>query len=189
MNNLIVIGAGGHGKSVAEVVHLQKKLNIIGFLDDSYPEKSHVGDYPILGNTKDLSMYRPLADHVIIAVGNNVLREKLLYSALNNGFQIATIIHPSAIISSQSQIGRGVTIMAGSIIGTDVVIGDGVIINSGTIVDHDCHLLDFCHLGIGVNVAGGAKIGRTAWIKAGSSLGYNVRIEDFAVVDVGTSLI
>ena len=188
MKCLLIVGAGGHGRSVAEAALAAGNFDTFGFIDDAAEKVKQVWDYPVWGTTDDLAGYRPHADFAIVALGNNALREKLCKQLQATGFELATIIHPRAIVSPRSGIGPGTAIMAGAIIGTEARLGTGVIVNSGAIVDHHAQVDDYGHLGVNACMAGGAILGRGAWIQAGSALGYGVKVEEYAILPPGTGL-
>ena len=173
-NKLLIIGAGGHGRSVAEAVLAANQFEIVGFVDDHW--SADIFRFPVLGVTADLALLSDTASHVIVAIGNNGLRQQLCQQVLSFGFQLATIIHPKAIVSPSAVIDSGVTIMAGAIVGTEAKLGVGVIVNCGAVVDHHAKVEDFGHLGVNACMAGGSVLGTGAWMQAGSSLGYGVTI-------------
>lgn len=185
MRRLMIIGAGGHGRSVAEAVLLGKEYALAGFVDDSWPDSSAVWEYPILGNTADPALSFKHADSAIIAIGNNGVRAKLQNSLVESGMHIATIIHPKAMVSPRAVIGAGSTIMAGAVVGTEAVLGLGVIVNGGAVVDHHCRVGDFAHLGVNTSMAGGSVLGDGAWMQAGAALGYRVEIAPGDVIGPG----
>ena len=170
---LLIVGAGGHGRSVAEAALACGTFTLSGFLDD---KATNVWEFPVFGGTQEVAAWRTVADVAIVAVGNNLFRQKAQKNLMAAGFKLATIIHPSALISSRAEIGVGSAIMAGAIIGTEVKIGQGVIVNSGAVVDHNCVVEDFGHLGVAAAMAGGCFLGEGAWMQAGSALGYGVKV-------------
>lgn len=184
INKLLIVGAGGHGRSVAEAILLNSatKFVIAGFVDDSWPTNDQVWDFPILGDTLNFDQYLVQAKNAIVAIGNNKLREKLQSRLVNAGFNVVTIIHPQAIVSPRAKIGIGSTIMAGAIVGTESQLGEGVIVNSGAVVDHHCEIANYGHLGVGTAMAGGSRLGKGAWLHAGNALGYGGVIEDWMIV-------
>ncbi|WP_081651599.1 NeuD/PglB/VioB family sugar acetyltransferase [Cupriavidus sp. WS] len=188
MKSLLIVGAGGHGRSVAETVLAGHVFNLVGFVDDAAPGLAKVWDWPVIGTTASLERYRSKADAAIVAIGNNSLREILFDRLVDLGFELPTLIHPGAIVSSRAVIGAGSVIMARAVVGTEAHLGAGVIVNSGAVVDHHCHVGDFGHLGVNAAMAGGAMLGRAAWMQAGSVLGYGVRVEDGAVLVPGRAL-
>jgi len=188
MKSILVIGAGGHGRSIAEAILMSKDSKLVGFVDDSVPPASLVLGYPVLGTSDDLEICRAYADYGIVAVGNNGFRCKMTHQLVEIGFSLVSVIHPSAVVSPRAVIGPGSAIMAGAIVGTEAVLGMGVIVNSGAVVDHHCQVADFGHLGVNVSMAGGARVGRGAWVQAGSALGYGVAVADGVVLNPGTAV-
>lgn len=184
VDKLIIVGAGGHGRSVAEAVisNAVSEFELIGFLDDSWPNNRFIWNFPILGDTSDLRAYIRYADKAIVAIGNNKLRAELQERLIKVGFSLVTIKHSRAVVSPSALIGVGSAVMAGAVIGTEANLGMGVIVNSGAVIDHHCNVGDYGHLGVGVAMAGGSRLGRGAWLQAGSSLGYGGVIEDWVTV-------
>lgn len=188
MKRLLIVGAGGHGRSLAEAVLAAGKYKLAGFVDDAAQSLQHVWDLPVFGDTADLARYRQYADAAVVAVGNNCLREELQQRLYAAGFELATVVHPKAIVSPRAVIGPGSAIMAGAIVGTEAQLGAGVIVNCGAVVDHHCRVEDFGHLGVNAGMAGGAVLGHGAWMQAGSILGYGVKVEAEVVLKPGTAL-
>lgn len=188
MLRLIIVGAGGHGRSVAESVLAGGKFRVVGFLDDAFPGLSQVRDFPVLGGIADFSRLLDCADAAIVAIGNNQLRKEVCRRLRNAGLELATVIHPRAIVSPSAIIGTGSAIMAGAIVGTEAVLGKGVIVNCGAVVDHHCKVEDFGHLGVNAAMAGGSVLGEGAWMQAGSALGYGVTVDAAMVLAPGEAV-
>lgn len=129
-----------------------------------------------MGPLCDAYEHRELAEAAIVAIGNNRLREEVHTRLRNAGFDLATVVHPRAVVSPSAVTGEGCAIMAGAVIGTQANLGDGVIVNCGAVVDHHCRVDDFAHVGANATMAGGAVVGRGAWMQAGSAIGYGVRL-------------
>jgi len=184
VDKVVIVGAGGHGRSVAEAILLNAigQLVIAGFIDDSWPTNDNVWGYPILGDTSNLNQYAVHAETAVVAIGNNTVREELQSRMVKAGFNMVTIIHPQAIVSPRAKIGSGSTIMAGAIVGTESQLGEGVIVNSGAVVDHHCEVGNYGHLGVGTAMAGGSRLGVGAWLHAGNALGYGEVATDWTVV-------
>ena len=185
---LLIVGAGGHGRSVAEAVLAAGVYEVAGFVDDAAPGLAQVGGYPVLGTTNDVSANRTHADAAIVAIvaiGNNALREALCHRLVGAGFELATVVHPRAIVSPSAVVGLGSAIMAGAVVGTDARLGFGVIVNCGAVVDHDAQVHDYGHLGVNACMSGGSALGRSAWMQAGSALGYGVKVADGVVLPPG----
>jgi len=172
MINLIVIGAGGHGRSVAEAAALSGEFRVVGFLDDAYDIGEIVLGVPVLGAIATMHQY--CDKHFIVAIGNNIKRQQLMCQ-LDHTI-LATVVHPRAFVSPRAVLGKGSAVMAGAIVGTEALLGLGVIVNSGAVVDHHAIVGDYGHLGVNACMAGGSVLGAGAWMQAGSALGYGVKI-------------
>lgn len=180
LNRLVIIGASGHGKVIADVAVKCGYKDIV-FLDDSENVKECVG-FPVIGKVLDA---KNMEDEKIVAIGNAEIREKI-QSQLSN---LVTLIHPSAVVSRRVKIGEGTVIMAGAVINSDVVIGKGCIINTGASVDHDCKLEDFVHVSVGAHVAGTVSIGKKTWVGAGATVSNNVSICDNCMIGAGAVVV
>ncbi|WP_431796730.1 NeuD/PglB/VioB family sugar acetyltransferase [Cupriavidus metallidurans] len=188
MNRLLIFGGGGHGRSVAEAVIAAGRYRLVGFVDDAVPAPACIRDWPVLGSTADLGRCRDLADAAIVAIGNNDVRKKLHESLHAAGFELAIVIHPAATVSPSALMGAGSAIMAGAIVGTEARLGEGVIVNCGAVVDHDCQVGDFGHLSVNASMAGGAILGRRAWMQAGAVLGYGAQLAAGSVLAPGQAV-
>lgn len=191
---LLILGAGGHGRSVAEAAQLSGAFDVSGFLDDGLPVgqtvlmSSILGTIGGLGRVDYLRRYRTACDQAIVAVGNNAVRENLMQHLIDMDFDLATVIHPRAFVSPSAVVGMGSAVMAGAIVGTEAHLGIGVIVNCCAVVDHHGKVGDFGHLGVSACMAGGSILGRNAWIQAGCALGYGVEVPAAAVLRPGTAL-
>lgn len=179
---LLIVGAGGHGRSLAETAELSGQFEVVGFLDDSMPTGESALGHLVLGSVADMAQNISVCDQAIVAIGNNAVREKLTQQLSNIGFALATVLHPRAIVSPSAMVGRGSTVMAGAIVGTEARLGIGAIVNCGAIVDHQATVEDFGHLGVNASMAGGTVLGHGAWLQAGAALGYGVVVKAGAVI-------
>jgi sugar O-acyltransferase (sialic acid O-acetyltransferase NeuD family) len=186
---LLIVGAGGHGRSVAEAVLMAGQFNLVGFLDDgAFARGEVVWGLPVLGTAAAFQNYVNQATHAIVAIGNNVLRQKLFAQLQAAGFELANVIHPKAMVSSCAQLGAGVAVMAGAIVGTEATLGQGAIVNCGAVVDYHAQVHEFGHLGVNACMAGGSVLGRLAWMQAGSAIGYCVQIAAGTLLNPGAAL-
>ena len=154
ITSLYIYGNGGHAKVVADIARINGYNDLI-FLDDVNGVKfsPKLPKYPI-----------------IIAIGNTIARERLQRLVVESGFELATLIHPSAIISTSVKIGTGSVVMPRAIINANSIIGDGVIINSGAI-------------------AGGVNIGERTWIGIGSSIIQGIKIKSDITIGAGSVVV
>ena len=182
---LLVLGAGGHGRSVAEAASLSGQFEVVGFLDDALPVGHIVMGRPVLGPLASWGAHAHLAQQAMVAIGNNTLRAALLEQLQEGGMGLATVVHPRAFVSSSATVGHASAIMAGAMVGTEARLGLGTIVNTGAVVDHHAVVQDFGHLGVNACMAGGSVLGRGAWMQAGSALAYGVHIEPGGVLKPG----
>ena len=181
---LIIIGAGGHGKVVADIAFLNGYQDI-SFLDDDASKKTN-GKYAVIGSIEDHKFFSNNADQEIdffVAIGNNKKREEII--RLLNKKNIVSLIHPTAVIDSSVIIGKGSVVMANVVVNADSVIGKGCILNTACTIDHECLLGDFVHISPGVNLAGNVTIGKNSWIGIGSSIINNINIQRDVIVGAG----
>ena len=185
---LLILGAGGHGKAVAEAALLSGKWQRVCFADDRWPELQETFGCPVVASSSTLADVVGTVDAAIAAVGNNALREQWLARLQECGLPLATVVHPAASVSSSAKLGVGSAVMALAMVGVDVRIGEGAIVNAHATVDHDAQLGDFAHLGVGVHLAGGVQVGARAWLQAGCCAGYRVVVAEGEVLAPGTVL-
>lgn len=180
VKRLVIIGASGHGKVIADIA-IRNGYEDIVFLDDDENVKECAG-FPVVGKTSEAEK---IAGDKIVAIGNPKIRERI-QEGLND---VVTLIHPDAVISRRVEIGEGTVIMAGAVINSDAVIGKGCIINTGASVDHDCRIGDYSHVSVGAHVAGTCEIGKKTWIGAGATVSNNVNIYGDCMVGAGAVVI
>lgn len=184
---LIIIGAGGHGKVIADIAFNMKRWENILFIDDTNQEKEILG-FPIVGSLKDTKKFIDDADF-FIAIGNNNFRSEIIIKLENQGASLATLIHPTAIIGMDVSIGSGTAVMAGVVINSSCSIGRGVILNTGSTIDHDCIVGDFTHISPGVNIAGTVNIGEKTWIGIGSTIRNNIKVGSEVIIGAGSIIV
>ncbi len=182
MNRLIIIGASGHGKVVADIAALNGYKDIV-FLDNDPEIKACVG-YPVLGPD---TMTSELDGDVFIAVGNAEIRKKLMER--DNGRSFPVLIHPSAVVAESAEIGAGSVVMAGAVINPGAQIGKGCIINTSSSVDHDCVVEDYVHISVGAHLSGTVVVGTGTWIGTGAIVSNNVNICGGCMIGAGAVVI
>lgn len=182
MNRLIIIGASGHGKVVADIATLNGYKDIV-FLDND-PEIKTCAGHPVLGPD---TMTSELDGNVFVAVGNAEIRKKLMERDANRNFPV--LIHPSAVVAKSAEIGAGSVVMAGAVINPGAQIGKGCIINTSSSVDHDCMVGDYVHISVGAHLSGTVVVGTGTWIGAGAIVSNNVDICADCVIGAGAVVI
>lgn len=180
MTGLWIIGAGGHGKVVADTAEACGYARI-AFLDRTWPERRENGRWPILGQPDR----QPEGD-MFCAIGRNDIRARLF--AVHGLEDSPVLADPRAVLSPSVQLGAGTLAVAGVVVNADARAGRGCILNTGCSVDHDCILGDFVHVSPGARLAGGVHVGDGTWIgigavvREGCRIGKNVMVAAGAVV-------
>lgn len=144
--NLLILGAGSHGREVRELAESLRVFRRIAFLDDAKPG--------VLGPCQHLERYVEQYPVAIPAVGNQALRMRWLAELARAGFILPVLIHPGTMVSSSAEIGCGTVICAQATVGAGAQIGRGCILSSGTTVDRDVKLADGTYIGCGQVVTG-----------------------------------
>lgn len=179
-NKLLIIGASGHGKVVADIAMKLNKWQTIAFLDDNKDIESSMG-IPVIGTSNEAFKY--INDYeIFVGIGNNSIRELVQLKLEAEGASIPNLIHPSAVIGEEVEIGSGTTIMAGAVINCCTNIGKGCIINTSATVDHDNEIGDFVHISPGVHIAGSVSIGKGTWLGIGSTVSNNIIVTGGCIV-------
>ena len=186
-DKLIIIGASGHGKVVADIAIKMNKWQSFAFLDDDESIKTSMG-LEVIGKTADAFTYKDEADF-FVAIGSNATREKIQEKLIEQGLNVVSLIHPSAIIGTDVEIGIGTAVMAGVVINSSTRIGKGCIINTSASLDHDNVIEDYVHISPGVKVAGTVKVGKGSWIGIGSVVSNNVNICSGCKVGAGAVVV
>jgi sugar O-acyltransferase (sialic acid O-acetyltransferase NeuD family) len=186
--DVLILGAGGHGKVVADILQCQD-IKSIGFLDDN-PKlwKTEYFGLPVLGPISDLHQYHPKG--IIAGIGSNKIRKKIVATieAEYNSLWV-NAVHPRATIAASVRLGYGVVIAAGAVVNADTIIGNHVVVNTSATVDHDCVIEDYVHVAPGAHLAGTIHVEEGALIGIGASVIPNLSIGSWAIIGAGASVV
>ena len=178
---MYLYGASGHAKVIIEILENSNKT-VKGIFDDN-ENIEQLLDYKVAPFSSGLN---PLADQLIISIGNNSIRKKISSSIdVNYG----TAVHPFTKISGRSKVGAGTVIMAGVVINADATIGKHCIINTNASVDHDCIIGDFVHISPNVALCGNVTVGEGTHIGAGTVIIPGVLIGKWCNIGAGSVVI
>ena len=189
MKRLAILGAGGHGRVVADAAEASGEWREIVFFDDAWPERKHSGPWPIVGNQAALLGQCGEFDGVLVGIGANRVRLANSQALSEAGARLATIIHPRATISRHASVEAGSVVFAGAVVNIGAHIGRACIINTAATVDHDCQLADGVHVSPGANLAGGVTVGTCSWIGANAGVRQQISIGAHAVIGVGAVVV
>jgi UDP-N-acetylbacillosamine N-acetyltransferase len=188
MENLIIIGAGGHGRVAADCARSMKAFSSIQFLDENFPERTTNLDWSIIGKSDEWSKYKKDAVF-FVAIGNNEQRMKLLSILKADNVKITNLIHPNATLSKTVEIGVGNCVFAHAVVNAATVIADGCIINTSATIDHDGKLNNGVHISPGANLAGQVEIGKLTWIGIGANVIQGISIAQNVIIGAGSTVI
>jgi UDP-N-acetylbacillosamine N-acetyltransferase len=191
LNEIVVIGAGGHARVVADVIRLMGELTIHGFIDQAADRRGEpfVGARIIGGDQELDDVLRSGVTHAAVAVGGNEARMRIGEELLQKGFRLPVLIHPSAIVAGDVVVGAGTLICAGCIINPATTVGRLAIINTAASIDHDCNIGDGVHIAPGAHLGGHVTVGEGTLIGLGASIKPSVRIGARVTVGVGAAAV
>ncbi|MFC2095269.1 acetyltransferase [Candidatus Bipolaricaulota bacterium] len=186
---IAIVGAGGHGRVAMECLELAMGTHdVASFFDDRWDEIGTIENAPVLGPIESLLQDQHYAN-VFVAIGNNVVRQKLLCQLVAAGKQILTIVHPHTMISPRAHLQEGVIAIAGTVVNRGAQVGRGAILNTLCSVGHDCLIKDFAQIAPGVNLGGAAIIGEGAFLGIGSKVVPEARIGAWSIVGAGSVVV
>lgn len=181
---VVIIGASGHGKVIADIILKSGDL-VVGFLDDNSDLGAEFTGFPVLGKVSEATNYQEYK--FVIAIGNSDIRERI---ANELGVAWYTAIHPTAVLSGIGvEIGEGTVVMANAVINSDAKIGRHCIINTAAIVEHDNRIEDFAHISVGAKLAGNVSVGRKTWVGIGAQVIQGKTIGAELLVGAGATVI
>ena len=166
MKKLLILGAGGYGKTVADLAAQLDRYEKIAFLDDGRTGEN------ILGTCSEFMMFADPDTHMYPAFGSNEIRMHWLEALASAGIMVPTLVHPRAYVSPRAVLGMGSVVLPMAVVNTGVTVEEGCIINIGALIDHDSVIE------AGVHLAPGAIVKAENRISSGSKIGSGVVIEN-----------
>ena len=181
MVDIVIIGAGGHAKVIADIIQKSGET-LVGFLDDN--ANGTVLGHQILGTLNDIKKYKDCM--FIIGIGDVFIRKTIAENYQLNWY---TAIHASACIGGEVEIGEGSVVMARAVINSSSTIGKHCIINTSSIVEHDNNIGDYAHLAPGSTLCGTVRVGSMAHIGAGATVKNNITICSHSIIGAGAVVV
>lgn len=185
IKKIIIIGASGHGKVVADIAS-KNGYRDIRFLDDDI-SKIYCGKYEVIGNIDSAVKYSDC--DFIVAIGNADIRCRILDALIINKLHVVKLVHPSVNIGDDVQIGIGTVVMAGAVINSSTKIRKGCIINTAATIDHDNYIDDYVHISVGSHLAGMVTIGKKTWVGIGAVVSNNISICNNCIIGAGAVVV
>lgn len=182
---LVVFGAGGHGKVVADMA-MDSGWHVAGFVDDD-PASAHIADLPlpVFGDRRWLLASAPVAFCCVVAVGDNQVRSAITRSLQAQGIEVVSVISSAARISRSVYIGTGTVVMPGAVVNAAARIGVGVIVNSEAVVEHDVQIGDYSHVSPNATLGGAVRVGEFTHIALRATVLPGVNIGSRSILGVG----
>lgn len=188
MNEIVLIGAGGHARSMADSIERAGAYRIKGFVDSRMDAR--LGRYARIGSDDDLLAIRAtgVEDAAICLgyLGHGRKRQDLFDMVKRMGFRLPTIVDPSAVLASDVEVGEGAFIGKAAIVNSAAMIGAMAIVNSGAVVEHDCIVGDFSHIAINASLCGECHVADAVLVGAGAVVLQGISIGSGAIVGAGS---
>lgn len=189
MPKLVIIGAGGHGKVVADAAQKMQCYDEIVFLDARFATLHSLLGFAVIGDDAMIPDLVSETCEFVVAIGDNRIRARIFQELVNLKARFAIIVHPSAQIGAGVTLNFGCVVFAGAVINPDTVIGQNVIVNTGAVIEHDCTVENHAHLAPGSTVTGGCRIGEGALFGASATAIPNKVIGKGSIIGAGAVVV
>lgn len=188
---IVIVGAGGHGKVILDILRAAGKYDAVGFVDSSADRAGKtIGGLPIFGPANVLpKLWQRGIRAAIVAIGDSRARQQYAAVLREQRFELINAIHPTASVSATATLGRNIVIAALAAVCTEARIDDSVILNTACVVDHECEVGEGSHICPGAHLAGRVRVGRSAWVGLGANVIQCLSIGDHATVGAGAAVI
>ena len=188
MDEIILVGAGGHTRSCIDVIELSRQFKIAGLIEKDEKNGQENLGYPILGTDYDLENLRQKYSHALVTVGQikfPATRIRLFQLLQELDYRLPLIVSPRAYISKHAQIGMGTIILHDAIVNANAKVGKNCIINNKALIEHDAIVGDHCHIATGAIVNGEVAIGNESFMGSGAVAKQSVSIGNNCVIGAG----
>lgn len=190
MKKLLIWGAGDQGIVTLDCALAMKDYGQIDFLAFKERDARKIPGYLIYREEQaPLEDMLKTYDQVIVATGDNDLREQKTHILLSLGLVLTRMIHPAAVVSPFAKVSEGCTVLANAVINPNAVVGMGCIINTAAVVEHDCVVEDFVNISPKAAMAGHTRIGKKTFLGAGCTIIDDIRVGNQVIVGAGAVVI
>tara|TARA_B110000259_G_scaffold120271_1_gene136713 strand:- start:535 stop:1113 length:579 start_codon:yes stop_codon:yes gene_type:complete len=189
MKSIVLIGGGGHCKSVIDVLEQEGQFKIEGIVDKSELLGNSVLGYSFIGVDDDMPKLAKKYKYALITVGqikSPLLRIKLFDLAIKSGFTLPKIVSPLAYVSKHASIGNGVVVMHNAVVNANASIGDNCIINTKTLIEHDCLISKHCHISTNATINGGSRVESGCFVGSNATTKELVTISENSFINAGS---
>ena len=188
MDEIILVGAGGHARSCVDVIELSGHFKIAGLVEKDHTNSQENLGYPIIGTDDDLPDLRRDYEVALVTVGqikSAATRVRLFDMLSDLKYKLPVIVSPRSHVSRHSKIGAGTIIMHDVIVNANAEIGQNCIINNKVLIEHDAAVGDHCHIATGAIVNGEVTVGSESFIGSGAVTKQSVSIDNNCVIGAG----
>lgn len=186
----VVWGASGHAAVIADAARRSKAWEVVGFLDEIRPQRrgEPFAGAQVLGGADAVELLGDVR-HVLLGVGDNRARLRIADQVEQRGLALGTVVHPSACLGDDVQLGAGAFVNSGAVVNAGAVLGRASVVNSNAVVEHHCVVEEGAHIAPGALLAGNVKVGRLAWVGIGAVVIEKLEIGAECVLGAGTVVV
>ncbi len=191
MDEIILVGAGGHARSCIDVIEMAGKFKVAGLVEKEGAETQDSLGYPLLGTDDGLVELRGKYRYALVTVGqikSPHTRVRLFDLLLQLGFELPLILSPTAYVSRHARLGNGTIVMHGAIVTANASIGNNCIINDRALIEHDASIGDHCHIATGAVINGGVSVGDGSFVGSGAITKQGISIGSLCIIGAGSVL-
>ena len=189
MPGVVIIGAGAHGREIAEILN-DNLTKVVGFIDDDLSlHHQTIDDLPVLGDWTWFESLNPNEIKVICGSGFSDTRKRMVERAVELGLQFISAISPLAYVSPRAQLATGVVIYPYAVVRRGAMLGNHTVVNAGAIISHDVKIGSHVTINPGVNIAGNVTVGEGCYLGIGCNLIQGVEIGDWTTIGAGAAVI
>lgn len=189
MKKIVLLGCGGHAKSVVDTIEQKGTYEIVGFLDPKGLVQNIYKKYNIIGTDQDLEeLFKKEITYGFITVGymgESKIRNQLFRKMKDLGFTIPNIIEETSSIANDVQLGEGIYVGKNAVINSNSLIGDMCIINTHATIEHDCIIGAYTHMAVSSVACGGVIVGANSFVGANATIIQNITLGEHVLVGAG----
>lgn len=193
MEDIVLIGMGGHAKGVVDTIERQKRYHVIGFIEQQGEQSKAYKNYKVIGFDSDLGfLYNRGVKNAFITIGylgNSQVRKNLYEKVKLIGYHLPVIIDDTAAVAKDTHIDEGSYVGKNAIINADSHIGKMCIINNGAVVEHDCMIGEYSHIAVGAVVCGMSHIKKQCFVGANASVMQGITVGANTIIGAGAVVI
>lgn len=190
MEKIVIIGCGGHAKSVADIIERARKYEIVGFVDQELNESFEYRGYKIIATDENLHELLSLGiKNAAIGIGfmgESNVRENLYRKLQKVGFNFPAIVDPTAVVALDAEIMDGTVVGKRVVVNSEAHVGENVILNTASVIEHECKIGNGSHIAVGSLLCGNVEVGNNSFIGAGTTIIQGCKVGESVLVGAGS---